>query len=329
MSSLPNTRAVVLSAGFGSRLAPLTDTIPKPLVPVANRPVLDLVLDRLAASGIREVGVNLHHGAEMLSVHLERRAQAGRLPRIRTVIEPEILDTAGGIAHFRNWAEDEGARGLLVHNSDIVTDLDIGALLAEHHSRGAAATVALVDHGPTNVVSLDDDGALVDIRGTLRRQRCCQASCEDLLYRTFSGVYVLGRRFLPRLVAGQKASIIPALLDAMREEPGSVRGYLPPPGTFWHDLGHVTHYLELHREILLGGRYLPPGMDPPSTGILIDPAARIEPKAALEGFVAIGASCHIGSDVRLFNCVVWPGTRLVDGFQAGQAVILNDLVVAA
>lgn len=314
-------KAIVLCAGFGSRLAPLTDRVPKPLVPVANRPVLDLVLDRLLMAGCGEVGINLHHRADQIRAHLEAREADHRGPGIRAVYEPEILDTGGGVANFRAWIEDAWDDEVVVHNSDVVTDIDVTALLDAHRAFRPEVTVALVDHAPTNVVAVAPDGRVVDIHGRLGA-----ASAEPL--RTFSGVTVLSRQFLSRLVPGRKSSLIDAILQCMREWPGSVRGFLPE-AVYWRDLGRVAHYLEMHREILVGGRFRLPGADAPPQAILVDPRARIEPSAKLEGFVVVGPDCHIESGVHLANCVVWPGTHLGDAFRADDAVISQDLVVAA
>ena len=304
-------KGVVLCAGLGTRLAPLTDHVPKPLVPVANRPVLELVLERLAAAGIEEVGINLHHKAPMLREFLE--ARKGCLPRARVVFEPEILDTGGGIAHFRDWTDAGAAHGLLVHNADVVTDLDLGSLVDHHRHHDAEATLALVDHEGTNLVRIDEDGVVRDIRGRL-------GVSESLgCLRTFSGVYVLSPRFLRRLQPGRRSSVIDALLEAMREQPGCVRGVVQPQETFWRDLGDVPSYLGLHRELLLEGRL---GGGGP---VRVHEAARIEEGASLEGFVAIGSGCHVGRQVRLTDCVVWPGTRVI-GPPGGPAHrLLRDL----
>ncbi len=310
-------KAIVLCAGFGSRLAPLTDRLPKPLVPVANRPVLDLVLDRLLAAGVEEVGVNLHHCADRIEAHLKARREG---PKIRTAYEPQILDTAGGIANFCAWVERSSDACVLVHNSDIVTDIDLHAAVADHLSSGAAVTIVCVDHAPTNVVAVAADGSVLDIHGRIAHAPGAQ---------TFSGITVLSRPFLRRLIPGVRASVIDAIVAQILDMPGSVRAHFPRAGAFWRDLGQVSHYLELHREMLVGGRFLPPGVPLPRNGILVDPAARIEPSAKLEGFVAVGPDCHIGCGVHLANCVVWSGTRLVGKFAADKAVILEDLVVAA
>lgn len=309
-------KAVVLCAGFGSRLAPLTDRVPKPLVPVANRPVLGLVLDRLHAAGVEEVGINLHHRADDIRSYLATRDA----PRFRTAFEPEILDTGGGIANFGSWIEESGDPYVLLHNSDVVTDVDLPALVRAHEAHDAEATLVLVDHRPTNYVAYDGQGNVIDIRGRLR--------AEVATARTYAGIAVLSSRFLRRLQPGRRSSVVDAFLDAMRERAASVRAHVPE-GVYWRDLGRVEHYLDMHREILVGGRLAGAGLDPVPGGILVHPTARIEPTARLEGFVAVGEGCHIASGVHLADCVVWPGTRIEGRFAADHAVISQDLVVAA
>jgi len=309
-------KGIVLCAGFGSRLAPLTDRVPKPLVPVANRPVLDLVLDRLVAVGVEEVGINLHHRADAIRAHLATRAT----PRFNTVFEPEILDTGGGIANFRAWVDEPA---VLLHNSDIVTDADLAALVRDHEAHEPEVTMVLVDHGPTNVVTFAD-GAITDIHGRLG------VGVGPAL--TYAGIAMLSRRFLRRLEPGRKASVVDAILTAIREAPGSVRAHVPAQmgrDVYWRDLGRVSHYLDMHREILIAGLLAGAGLAAAPDGILVHPTARIEPSAKLEGFVAVGEGCHIASGARLANCVVWPGTRLESSFAADGAVISQDLVVAA
>ena len=302
-------KAVVLCAGFGTRLAPITYRIPKPLVPVANRPVIDIVLDRLAEAGIREVGVNLHLLADPIGDHLDSRK--GGLP-VRTVIEPEILDTGGGIAHFRDWDEP-----LLVHNVDVITDVDIRHLIDTHRRTGADVTMAVVDDARFNVVRVAPDGRVVGIRGEGPEARY-----------TLSGVYALSRRFLQRLEPGRKASVIDAMMAQINEEPGSVRVVFPRLDTYWHDLGHVASYLDLHREILGGRCPRLPGIVVPPSGVLVANGVKVDPSAILEGFVAIGPDCVIDPDVHLADCVVLPGTHVAERFSARHSVILGDLVVA-
>lgn len=302
-------KAVVLCAGFGTRLAPITYRIPKPLVPVANRPVIDIVLDRLAEAGIDEVGVNLHHMAEQLEDHLD--AREGGIP-VRTVVEPEILDTGGGIANFRDWDAP-----LLVHNVDVITDVDIRNVIDTHRQTGADVTMAMVDDSRFNVVRVAPDGHVVGIRGEGPEARY-----------TLSGVYALSKRFVQRLEPNRKHSIIDAIVAQMHEASGSVRAIFPKLNTYWHDLGHVASYLALHRDILSGRGPRLPGVVVPESGVLVAPGSHVDESAQLEGFVTIGPDCTIDPDVRLADCVVLRGTHLAGRFSARHSVILGDLVVA-
>lgn len=303
-------KAVVLCAGLGTRLAPLTYRVPKPLVPVANRAALDRVLDRLAEAGITDVGVNLHHLADPIEHHLRQRGEG---PRVHIVREPEILETGGGIAHFT--ALDAP---LLVHNVDVVTDIDIAHVIKTHETSGADVTMALVDDARFNVVRVAPDGVVRGIRGEGPETRF-----------TLSGIYALSQRFLKRLTPGRKHSVIEAIVAQMNEAPGSVRGIFPRPHTYWRDLGHVDTYLDLHHDLLSGHGPRLPGLVVPQNGKLVSPTASIDAQARLDGCVAVGDGCVIGPDVHLTDCVVIAGTRLSEGFSARRAVILDDLVIAA
>jgi mannose-1-phosphate guanylyltransferase len=312
-------KGVVLCAGLGTRLAPLTQHVPKPLAPIANRPALEWVLARLGAVGIEEVGINLHHLAGQMRAWVEQRPLGMGPARVDMRDEPVILDTGGGIAHFRPWAE-AGAT-LLVHNCDVATDLPLAPLLAAHADSDAEATLALIDHPDYNLVSVESDGRVSDIR-----DRLGAASSAARRY-TLSGVYVLSPKFLSRLEPGVVSSVLEALLAAINERPGSVRGWVPTPGPYWSDVGNIRSYLDLHRDMLVASRYAPPSFKRPLGGWLIDGSARVASDAVLEGFGAVGPGCVIAGGVRLKDCVVWSGTRLEAGFSARQAVISGELVV--
>lgn len=312
-------KAVVLCAGFGTRLAPLTDRIPKPLVPVANRPVLDHVLERLLDAGFDEVGINLHHKAEQILAHIQKRRTS---QSIFPIVEPEILETGGGIANFREWARNEDF--VLVHNSDVVTDINITELVNDHQSTGADVTFALVDDARFNVVGIDAAGRITDIRG---KGQGSQMPAKARL--TMSCVYLLSYEFMKRLEPGRKASVIEYVIDRMNEKPGSVRGLMPRRDVYWRDLGDLRSYLDLNREVLSGRAPHLSGLTVPVTGVLIASDASIADGARLEAPLAVGSRCSIGRNVHLTDCVVLDGTRLGDGFEADRSIILDDLVLAA
>lgn len=152
-------KAFLLAAGLGTRLRPLTDTIPKCMIPIAGRPLLDIWLESFARAGVDEVLVNLHHHADMVRGHLEGRSGA---PVVRTVYEAELLGSAGTLACNREWVD--GERMVLACNADNLTTFDLRLLIAAHQTSGAVATLTLFHAerpSQCGVVEIDDAGCMV------------------------------------------------------------------------------------------------------------------------------------------------------------------------
>ena len=152
-------KAFLLAAGLGTRLRPLTDTVPKCMLPINGTPLLDLWLDRLADAGVDEVTLNLHHLAEVVRDHVAGRSGP---PRVRTVLEPELLGSAGTLLANRDWVAGESS--FLVCYADNLTDFDLGLLVEAHRTSGLPATIGvfrapdpracgIVETGPDGVVT--------------------------------------------------------------------------------------------------------------------------------------------------------------------------------
>ncbi len=153
------TRAMILAAGLGTRLRPLTDELPKPLVWVGDRPMVAHVAEQLAAGGIREAVLNAHHRAGDFS----GGALAGLPIAIEIVHEAQILGTAGGVA---NASRALGEGDVVVWNGDILMELDVRALLAAHAGAGEGATLAVSPRGVgEGTVGVDARGRVVRLRG--------------------------------------------------------------------------------------------------------------------------------------------------------------------
>ena len=149
-------KAMVLAAGVGSRLKPLTDTLPKALVEVGGLPMLEIVLMRLKAAGVREVIVNLFHHAEKVADFLDSKRGFGL--RVELSRETELLDTGGGLKKA-SWFFDEG-EPFFLHNVPVITNLDLGAMLAAHCSSGALATLAVRERESGRRLLFDAEGLL-------------------------------------------------------------------------------------------------------------------------------------------------------------------------
>ncbi len=152
-------KAFLLAAGIGSRLRPITDSVPKCMVVIDDRPLLDIWLDAFDRAGIDEVLVNLHHLPDVVRRHLAERA---RPPVVRTFFEPELLGSAGTLVANRHWVDDE--EFFLACYADNLTDFDLRSLIDAHRTGGQTATLA-VFHSETpsagGVVEVDDAGRVV------------------------------------------------------------------------------------------------------------------------------------------------------------------------
>lgn len=152
-------KAFLLAAGIGSRLRPITDTIPKCMVPVGGQPMLDIWLDAFDRAGVDEVLINLHHLPDVVRDHLKARAGA---PAVRTFFEPELLGSASTLAANRSWVD--GDEMFLVCYADNLTDFDLNLLVQAHREHHAIATLTVFHSDRPSaggVMELDTTGTVV------------------------------------------------------------------------------------------------------------------------------------------------------------------------
>ncbi len=231
---------MILAAGLGTRLRPLTDTLPKVLVPVLGVPFLDRLLAYLARQGVRRLAMNTHHLAAAVQSHLAGRPDGTPLLPLRLFHEPRLLGTGGGL---RNAAEFWGEEPLLVWNGDIVSALGLKGLEEAHRhlkgdaSAGALATLAVQARDSGSYLLVDDSGAVCGIdsarRGQRRLERRPQGDARPL---AFNGISLLSPRLLARMnrgtdtlvrpgqgggtagkASGESFDLIDVLLDAIAE----------------------------------------------------------------------------------------------------------------
>lgn len=222
-------RGMILAAGYGTRLAPWSDHLPKPLLPVPGGTVLDRAVAALDSAGVGEIAVNTHHLGDLVAAHLRGRRDAARFTLFP---EAEILGTGGALANARAFLA--AGDTFLLHNGDVLADLDLAALLSDHHTSGALATLVLVDWPAVNSVDLAPDGAVLAIA-----DRPSAAAGRRL---TYAGVGAFAAGLLADIGPGF-SSLIDPLVRALAAAPGSVRGWVPTaPG--WSDLGTLPRYLD-------------------------------------------------------------------------------------
>jgi mannose-1-phosphate guanylyltransferase len=301
-------KAVVLVGGEGTRLRPLTETTPKPLLPLVDRPILDHVLDHLVAHGVREVIMSSPYLEE--TFHPFIRSRDG-VPRITWVTEREPLGTGGAIVSVLDLLGDGP---FLAVNGDVLTDLDLGRLRGSHDMRSAAVTIAL--HGvddarPFGLVETGGDG-----RVTAFREKPGDPVPGDIN----AGTYLLDPAALRRWQPGTTISIETEIFPALIQDGVPVFGFLED--TYWLDLGTPAQYLQAHLD-LLAGRLAGRSYDAPWIG----PGAAIAPEAALTASVAVGAGSRVEPGASLRESVLLPGAVVEEGATVARSIVGAGTVI--
>lgn len=225
--------AFVLGAGLGTRLRPLTDHRPKPLLPVRGRPLITYAMDHLIDAGVERFIINTHHLPECYTEAFPDGTWRGRPVLFRH--EPVLLDTGGGLKNIEDLLGDDD--DLWVYNGDIIADFPLKPLVEAHFRGDREVTLALRSGGETANVGLDAEGRIIDFRFFLGRRvaRVCQ----------FTGVYLVKRNFLARFSPGEKRDVIAVFIDMVRRCPGAVGSVIIDAGS-WYDVGSRETYERLN-----------------------------------------------------------------------------------
>jgi len=299
------TKALILAAGLGTRLRPLTDVLPKALVPLVGRPLLRHNIERLLQAGIHSIGVNTHHHGR----RIREFAAAQHDCRLYISHEPAILGSAGGIGGFREFLGNEDF--FVVCNADSVSDIDCGLFLPEFLHCAPLALMVLTDSPDSSNVCINSAREVVDLRDQLR-----PAGVAARL--TYTGIAYMSREFLDLIPPGA-SELVPLLVDLIARKPGCVRAAVAR-GAAWRDIGTLASYLQAHREILLQRRPLIPEALMPEGTLYIGKHTTVDTDCVCEGFVSVGSNCSIGPGSRLRDCVIWDDTVVPEGSRLCSAV---------
>lgn len=307
MDSAPATlrKAMVLAAGYGTRLQPLTNVIPKPLVPVAGVPLIRYALRVLSLAGIEDVMINLHHLPDAVEVRLGRRAEGMRLHYSR---EPAILGTGGGIRKVSSFFDETFA----VINADAIIDLDLADALRTHRSQRAIATMVLRERrkeGDFSVVGVDDTGRVRQIADRVAYDG------PPLRPYTFTGVHILEPELLDYIPPDIESCINSYAYPKVIEDDRVVAAHVYDG--VWADVGTLERYWQINSDFLRRRIQLRS----------FDPLAEIgnAPRKDVDDVIRLGEKCTLGSGVRLEPPVlVASGARIADGAEVGPEVVVGS-----
>lgn len=300
------TRAIVLAAGFGTRLAPLTRTLPKALVPLWGVPMLEHAIRLLGSWGVTDVLVNCHAQADRVIEALRGLAGSGSGPRLCLSFEPDILGTGGALGRA-SWFPDERPFWLL--NADVAADLDPAPLLRYPPVGRRMATVWMEPHQGPRTVQLR--------RGIVTSFRSLRPGTPGTA--TLCGLHLLSPRILSFVPPGF-STVVGAYEKAMAEG-YTIRG-VAVPGSYWADVGTPEQYLQAHADIQKRTCAGIPGAR------LKIPNRTVRPRGVtVQGFAAVDPTARVACGATLTDSVVWAETRIEAGARLNRAVVSRGTYV--
>jgi NDP-sugar pyrophosphorylase family protein len=326
-----DVQAVILAGGKGTRLRPVTVDLPKPLIPIANRPLISHQLRHLASSGITDVTLALGYNAEQFEAIRDEADDLGLTLKVFT--EPKPLGTGGAL----RWCADQGAfddRPLLWINGDVVATPNVAGLQAMHSERNALVTFWL-----TSVRDVSEFGVLeLDPEGRVEQFLEKPSPDEAESHLVNSGILMVDPKVLQRVPPGRMFSFEQSLLPDLVDEAAALYGLFD--GGYWLDTGRPRHYLNANRHVLEGRVDWWPDGVLSSDGIwegqrverdqaqVIQPAVFgndvvVEAGAQLFGRVVLGDGVVVRANAKLEDCVVFAGAEI-----GGDAEVFNSVVCA-
>lgn len=299
-------QAMLLAAGFGTRLRPYTLVRPKPLFPICNVLLLHILLDKLVALGCERIVVNCHYLSEQIKAAVAER------PEVILQHEKEVLGTGGGLRKALEYFKD-GPGGpnepVLVMNGDIFHDIDLSRLVQAHAAGNDAVTMALHDYPRFNSVPVQQDRVRDFLSSKEVIKKIKEEGAEEQTFLAFTGIHIVNREVLEAIPQECFFHII----DLYKElaTAGKV-GYTRIDGSFWQDMGTPDDYLDLHRH-LLSSR---------TPSWQIHESAVIGKDVQFKDWGAVGPGAVIGDGAQLARCVIWEGAEIAAGARLADEIIV-------
>jgi len=300
-------QAVVLVGGEGTRLRPLTTHVPKPALTLVDRPFLAYVVEWLAGHGVDEVVLACGFLPDVLRQELGEHEHEG--VRLTYVVEPEPRGTAGAIRFAADALGERLGDRFLALNGDILTDLDLGALVRSHEERGARASIALYqvdDASHYGLVTTGPDGDVIEFR---------EKTGEVAPGAINAGAYVLERSLLAEIAPDAQVSIerevFPRLIGAGL--------YALALDGYWMDFGTPERYLQATWDILEGR--VATRVRPTGHGMFIDPESEIAAGAEVGPRVVVAAGCRVGAGAEVAGSVLLAESSVGDGARVSDSIL--------
>jgi NDP-sugar pyrophosphorylase family protein len=310
-------KALILAAGYGKRLKPVTDECAKPAVWFFDRPVIAHLISQLKRAGVDDVFINLHHRPASVRRHV-RQSRFDDVT-LHYNYEPDILGTAGALAPLRSELSDEP---FFIVNGDIVTDIDFKAIASYHNSSDWAAT--LVVHPPSLDLGFPPVGA--DQNGQLCSFPFGRYRGKQFIFGgTFTGIQVVNPSVFKHIRSSGFQSLTTQVYPYF--DPAEMPIGIYEFKGYWNDIGSLNRYVNAHGDVLqnrLKSKDYIRTQESLSSGIFVHPSAEIGHHVRLEEPVVIGRNARIGNRVNLSRIVVWPGVTIEDNTNYSNGIVYDS-----
>lgn len=335
-------KAVIIAGGLGTRLRPLTYNLPKPIVPVANRPFVLHQIDLLRQHGIKEIILNLHYLMESIRKILEDGKKLG--VKIYYSIEKHPLGTAGAVKNAEKFFDDD--EPLLIFNGDVLTDINLTKVIEFHKKNKARATLTLTrveDPTAYGLILTSKQGRVTHFIEKPSWEQLANLSQEGPADTINAGIYVMDPKVFRNVPKGVEYSFERQLFPTLLEKGELICGYISD--RYWIDIGNPSQYIQAHEAILRGevavkvhgtrvdGKiWLGDNTMLDRTVKLIGPAiigkdVSIGPEAKIKDYSVVGDGVSIGSESTLERVIIWEGTKIGDNVALDGCIIGADCVI--
>ena len=317
-------KAMVLAAGFGNRLQPLTRVLPKPMFPVLGRPLLSHTFDLLKSAKVREAAVNTHHLPDSITNYFEREKPPHL--KLHFSYEEKILGTAGGIKKMQDFLEDGP---FILINGDIITDISLDKVIDFHKKNNSKLTLVVrQDISPEQYdpIEICEDGRIVHFVG---------ASSKNIPENTtrvmFTGIQVMEPEVFDRIPVGQFCGTTEDIFPQMVQDGIPIYGYIYDG--YWKDMGNRESYLQVNADALDEKVFLKgifpnelngPFIIPP---VLVGHNCYIAENSKIGPHTVIGPNCKIKNGAVVENSVLWEGVTIGAGSTVKGSVVTQNRTI--
>ena len=299
---------MILAAGSGTRVLPLTHLRPKPLFPVYTVPLLGIIINQLRETGIKDIVINTHHLSPKVDSYIQENTPSEAT--ITLSHEPELLGTGGAIKKVEKFWDDQP---FMVMNGDIIHTIDLNAAY-QHHMRSENAATLILHHNPRyNQVEIDQEGTIVGIR----KKRVKETSFP-IRQLAFTGVHVISPRFLREIPPNCYVDIISIYLKLISR--GMKVGGYQVEDHYWRDIGTLEDYHRIHQDIYQ--KKVKFDNPFPETA-----SSFIGKNSVFEGYVCIGNNTTVGKNCKIKDSILWDGVEIQDNLTIEGCIFGDDVKV--